>query len=239
MVTEWPKWDHVTKVDPDKSLHNGDTYPEIAETGTDAIVIGGTTNVTETRVRSILDALSAVDIPVFVEPTYRPAEVQRGVLSGYLIPIVLNAGDTLWVTGAHQEWIRSSTSIDWKRTHTEAYIVLNPESSVATYTGANCDLDRDDVVAYAELAERMLGQNVVYLEYSGTLGDSAVVAAVREALSSANLFYGGGVHDYDSAYEIASVADTVVVGDVLHEAGVRAVTETVRGVHDAHHDELK
>ncbi|WP_255767591.1 geranylgeranylglyceryl/heptaprenylglyceryl phosphate synthase [Haladaptatus halobius] len=46
------------------------------------------------------------------------------------------------------------------------------------------------------------------------------------------MVYGGGIHDYDSAYEIASVADTVIVGVILHEKGVEAVHETVRGIHD-------
>lgn len=32
---------------------------------------------------------------------------------------------------------------------------------------------------------------------------------------------------------MASVADTVIVGDVLHEAGIEAVEATVRGATDA------
>ncbi|ODR83391.1 hypothetical protein BG842_09740 [Haladaptatus sp. W1] len=62
------------------------------------------------------------------------------------------------------------------------------------------------------------------------LGDLAVVAAARDALSSAQLFYGGRIYDYDSAYEMAKVADTVVIGDVLHDAGIEAIKESARGV---------
>ena len=108
MAAAWAQWDHVTKVDPDKPLHNGDTYAGIADTGTDAIIIGGTTNVTEARVQPILDALSSTEIPIFVEPTYRPSSSHTEALSGYLLPIVLNADDPLWITGAHHEWVRSS-----------------------------------------------------------------------------------------------------------------------------------
>ncbi|WP_231189315.1 phosphoglycerol geranylgeranyltransferase [Haladaptatus sp. DYF46] len=235
MVAVWAQWEHVTKVDPDKALHDGDTYAGIANTGTDAIIIGGTTNVTEARVQPILDALASTEIPIFVEPTYRPSPSHPEALSGYLLPIVLNADDPLWITGAHHEWIRSS-DLEWDYVQPEAYIVLSPASSVATLTQADCDLDIDDVVAYAELAEQVLGQEIVYLEYSGMLGDPAVVAATRDALSSAQLFYGGGIHDYDSAYEMASVADTVIVGDVLHDAGIETVEETVRGTKDAKND---
>ncbi|SIR98339.1 phosphoglycerol geranylgeranyltransferase [Haladaptatus litoreus] len=235
MAAAWAQWEHVTKIDPDKPLHDEDSYVDIADTGTDAIIIGGTTNVTEARVQPILNALSSTEIPIFVEPTYRPSSSHTEALSGYLLPIVLNADDPLWITGAHHEWVRSS-DLEWDYVHPEAYIVLNPASSVATYTQADCDLDVDDVVAYTTLAEQILGQQIVYLEYSGTLGDPAVVAAVRDALSSAQPFYGGGIHDYDSAYEMAKVADTVVVGDVLHDAGIEAVEATVRGTTDAKHE---
>nr|WP_175424180.1 putative phosphoglycerol geranylgeranyltransferase [Haladaptatus sp. W1] len=234
-MTSWANWEHVTKIDPDKALHDGDTYAGIADTGTDAIILGGTTNVTEVRVQPILDALSSTEIPILVEPTYRPSSSHTETLSGYLLPIVLNADDPLWITGAHHEWVRSS-NLEWESVHPEAYIVLNPTSAVATYTQADCDLDVDDVIAYAELAEQILGQQIVYLEYSGMLGDPAVVAATRDTLSSAQLFYGGGIHDYDSAYEMASVADTVIVGDVLHDAGIEAVEATVHGAKDAHQD---
>lgn len=54
-------------------------------------------------------------------------------------------------------------------------------------------------------------------------------------LSSAQLFYGGGIHDYDSAYKMASIADTVIVGDLLHDTGIGAVEDTVRGAKDAQH----
>ncbi|WP_227357091.1 phosphoglycerol geranylgeranyltransferase [Haladaptatus salinisoli] len=234
MAAAWAQWEHVTKVDPDKALHEGDTYAAIATTGTDALILGGTTNVTESSIQSILAALTPAEIPIFVEPTYRPTQFHREGLAGYLVPIVLNAGHPPWLIGAHHEWARSS-DLEWDYVHPEAYIVLNPASSVATYTQADCDLDRDDVVAYAELAEQILGQEIVYLEYSGIFGDPAIVAATRDALSSAQLFYGGGIHDYDSAYKMASVADTVIVGDVLHEAGIETVEETVRGVMNAQH----
>jgi phosphoglycerol geranylgeranyltransferase len=130
--------------------------------------------------------------------------------------------------------VRITDGLDWDRTHTEAYIVLNPESAVAEYTEADCDLAADDVAAYAETAEMMFGQDIVYIEYSGTFGDTEKVAAARDALADATLFYGGGIHDYDSAYEMGENADTIVVGDLLHDEGCDAVRETVEGVKDAH-----
>jgi phosphoglycerol geranylgeranyltransferase len=79
----------------------------------------------------------------------------------------------------------------------------------------------------------MFGQEIVYLEYSGTYGDPGVVGAAHEALDDATLFYGGGIHDYDSAAGMAAHSDVIVVGDLLHDKGVDAVRETVAAAKDA------
>jgi phosphoglycerol geranylgeranyltransferase len=79
----------------------------------------------------------------------------------------------------------------------------------------------------------MFGQEIVYVEYSGAYGDPEKVAAAADALDDATLFYGGGVHDYDSAHRMARHADVIVVGDLLHDEGVDAVRETVEGARDA------
>lgn len=236
MQDAWAEWDHVTKVDPDETLVEDETFADVCETGTDAVVIGGTTGVTKAKVRTVVDGCVGRGVPVYLEPTHGPSAIRRDALSGYLIPVVLNAGDVAWVTGAQKVWTHAVSDIDWARTHTEAYVVLNPNSAVARNTDANCELDTADVAAYAEMAERMLGQEIVYLESSGALGDMALVTAASDAVSSASLFYGGGVRDYESAYEAATRADTVVVGDLLHESGVAAVRDTVRGAKDAGRD---
>lgn len=229
MSAPWADWDHVVKIDPDKTLVAGETFEDVCATGTDALEIGGTTGMTEAKMASVVEATAAHDIPVYIEPSNVASVVHRESIDGYLVPIVLNAGDVFWMTGAHKEWVRLDDDIDWTRTFTEAYVVLNPDSSVAEYTGANCDLEADDVAAYAEVAEQMLGQDIVYVEYSGTFGDPEVVQAASDAVEDATVFYGGGIGDYESAYEMGRRADTVIVGDLVHDEGVDAVRETVEG----------
>ncbi|RXK48598.1 phosphoglycerol geranylgeranyltransferase [Halorientalis pallida] len=233
MSGPWTEWDHILKIDPDKSLVDGETFEDVAATGTDAIEVGGTTGMTEEKMERVVEACGKYDIPMYIEPSNPSSVVHSDVHDGYLVPIVMNAGDVTWTTGAHKEWVRLDDDIDWSRTWTEAYIVLNPEASVATYTGANCEQDADDVAAYAEVAEQMFGQEIVYVEYSGTLGDPSKVRAASEALEEATLFYGGGIHDYDSAHQMAQEADVVIVGDLVHDEGVEAVRETVEGARDA------
>ncbi|MFQ3295952.1 MAG: phosphoglycerol geranylgeranyltransferase, partial [Natrialbaceae archaeon] len=154
-------------------------------------------------------------------------------LDGYFVPTVFNAGDLFWTIGAHKEWVRLDDDIPWDKTTLEAYIVMNPDASAAKLTQADCDQNADDVAAYARVAERMFGQEIVYVEYSGTFGDPVIVEAAAGALEQSTLFYGGGIHDYDSANTMAEHADVVVVGDLVHDEGVDAVRETVEGAKDA------
>lgn len=233
MDVPWEEWDHVLKVDPDKDLPEGVNFSDVCATGTDAIEIGGTTGITDEKMEEVIEACGRYNIPLYQEPSSPAVVVHRKELDGYLVPIVLNAKKTTWISGAHKEWIRIDDEIKWDRTWTEAYIVLNPDSAVASYTESDCEQSAADVAAYAKVAERFLGQKIVYIEYSGMFGDSEIVRAADEAVDEAALFYGGGISSYDTAFEMKSNCDTVVVGDLLHDDGVDAIIETVNGAKDA------
>jgi len=232
MTAPWDDWDHIVKIDPDKDLAPGETFEDVCETGTDALEIGGTLDVTGEKMRRVIDACAKYDVPLYQEPSNPAVVVHDDSVDGFLVPVVLNAGDVAWITGAHKEWVKAD-DVDWARTTTEAYIILNPEASAAQLTQADCDQTAEDVAAYAEIAEQMYGQEIVYVEYSGTLGDPGKVEAAANALEESTLFYGGGIHDYDSAHTMGRHADVVVVGDLVHDEGVDAVRETVEGATDA------
>lgn len=231
MQAPWDDWDHIVKVDPDKSLVEGETFADVCKTGTDALEIGGTLDVTTGKMQRVIEACADYDVPLYQEPNNPAVVVHDDSVDGFLVPVVLNAGDVAWISGFHKEWVRMD-DIDWDRTTTEAYIILNPESSAAQLTEANCDQSAEDVAAYAEMAERLFGQRIVYIEYSGSFGDPEKVAAAQAVLDEAALFYGGGISDYDTAHTMARHADTIVVGNLLHEEGVDAVAETVDGAKD-------
>jgi phosphoglycerol geranylgeranyltransferase len=233
MTARWDQWDHIVKIDPDKSLVEGETFEDVCATGTDAIEIGGTTGMTTDKMQRVIDACATYDVPLYLEPSAPEVALNDDALDGYLIPTVLNTENTFWTIGAHKEWARLEDDLPWDRITTEAYIVMNPEASVATYTEADCDQGPDDVAAYAEVAEQLFGQEIIYVEYSGMLGDPDVVEAAHDALDDATLFYGGGIHDYESAHTMAQRSDVVVVGDLVHDEGVDAVQETVDGANEA------
>lgn len=231
-AAQWDDWNHILKIDPDKSLVEGETFEDVCQTGTDALEIGGTLDMTQEKMQRVIDACAKYDVPLYQEPSNPAVVVDHEALDGYLVPVVLNAGEVVWTTGFHKEWVKT-TDVNWEKTSTEAYVIMNPEASVAELTEADCDQTPEDVAAYAEVAEQMYGQEIIYVEYSGTFGDPEVVAAAQDALDEATLFYGGGIHDYDSARTMAEHADVIVVGDLVHDEGVDAVRETVEAAKDA------
>ena len=233
MKFPWQKWDHILKLDPDKDLPSGLSYEDVCSIGTDAIEIGGTTGITSSKMEEVIQACSDFNVPLYQEPSSVGAVVHHEGLDGYLVPIVLNADSSAWVIGAHKEGAKLDPNIVWDLTWTEAYIVLNPDSAVARNTNADCDQSPEDVAAYAEVAEKFLNQPIVYIEYSGMLGDPKIVKSAHDALTESSLFYGGGISNYDSAYQMRSCCDTIVVGNTLYNDGLDAVIETVSGAKDA------
>ncbi len=229
MHTNWKTWAHVTKLDPDKTLPPG-AIEDIVTSGTDALMLSGTQNVTQENLRELLDMVSAYGLPLVVEPASPDCAIFDGEIDLLFVPSVLNTSDARWIVGKHQAWIRNYEDINWNIVVPEAYIVLNPDSAVGRVTGADCTLSREDVAAFAGVADRYFRFPIVYIEYSGTYGDPAIVQAAAEAIEDAALYYGGGIRSAEQAAEMGSIADTIVVGNAVYEEGVDVLRATVRAV---------
>lgn len=182
--------------------------------GTDAIMISGTQNITPKNVALLINQLKDYDIPKILEPV-TPDAVLEDDVDYIFVPMVLNAGNIKWLVGRHKEWIRNQ-SINWEKVIPEAYIIMSPHSAVASLTQANTDLDAGELTAYALYAERYLGLPIVYLEYSGVFGDPRKVKILSESLTESSLFYGGGIDSQTTAAEMLRYADVIVVGNVVY-----------------------
>lgn len=220
----WKNWKHITKLDPDKEIGR-DEIRDVCESGTDAVIIGGTQNITRDKIAKLAEALNDFDIPKILEPSH-PDVIYTNGIDYLFVPTVLNSSEVTWIIYLHKEWVKNY-DVDWNTTFPEGYIILNPNSAVAKLTKAVCNLDVKDILAYAKLAEKYYRLPIVYLEYSGKFGDPEVVRAVSEALSEATLFYGGGIDSREKAMIMAEFADVIVVGNVLYEKGVDALLDTI------------
>ncbi|PMC36798.1 heptaprenylglyceryl phosphate synthase [Bacillus sp. UMB0899] len=211
-ITEWK---HVFKLDPDKEISD-EQLEKICESGTDGILVGGSDNITEDNVLNLMARIRRYLIPCVLE-----VSTAESIIPGfdlYFIPTVLNSKKTKWMMELHQEAVKEYGEImNWDEVLVEGYCILNPECKAAALTDANTDLTIEDVKAYARVAENMYHLPIFYLEYSGKLGDIAVVEETKKVLNTTKLFYGGGISTPEQAKEFAQFADVVVVGNVIYE----------------------
>ena len=239
MRAEVLRWRHIIKLDPDREI-SAERLDFVCSSGTDALILGGTQGVTRAKVAGLMKRLDGCGLPVLIEVS--AVEVLVPEARGYLIPLVLNSPEAHWVVGAHHSALKLfGWVIDWSRVLAEGYVILNGDSAVARLTRAATALGPDDVAAYAQYAERLLGLPILYLEYSGTYGDPHLVRAAREALENSassggtvrggsRLFYGGGIDSAEKAAEMGALADTIVVGNLIYGDRWRALRETVSAV---------
>jgi putative glycerol-1-phosphate prenyltransferase len=221
-------WRHVFKLDPDRKIDER-SLDAVCMSGTDAIMVGGSSGVTYENTVDLLSRVRRYELPCVQEVSDMEAIVPGFDL--YLIPMVLNSSDPSWIVGHQQQAIdRYGYMIPWELLVTEGYIVLNPDATVAQLTGAYTNLERSGIVAYAQVADKLMSLPVVYLEYSGILGDMQTVRAVHQELTQSQLIYGGGIRDLHSAQQAASVCDTIVVGNIIYE-NLEQALQTVKAVH--------
>ncbi|HON81259.1 MAG TPA: phosphoglycerol geranylgeranyltransferase [Methanoregulaceae archaeon] len=228
MHTKWKNWVHVTKLDPDKTLPPG-IVSEIAASGTDALMLSGTLNVTLENLERLHREVAVSGLPLVMEPASPEAVLANGI-DLLFVPSVLNSSEVQWIVGKHRDWILHNNRIDWERVIPEAYIVLNPDSAVGKVTRSNCMLSPAEVASYAMVADRYFRFPIVYIEYSGMYGNPAAVKAASEVIDSAVLYYGGGINSGQRAAEMAKYADTIVVGNAVYDRCIDVLKETVKAV---------
>ncbi|WP_297991481.1 heptaprenylglyceryl phosphate synthase [Anoxybacillus sp.] len=213
-MNEMTTWRHVFKLDPNKHITD-EQLEQVCESGTDAIVVGGTDGVTLENVIDLLARVRRFSVPCALEVSNIEA-ITPG-FDYYFIPMVLNSRDLTWLIDLHHEAVKQfGDLINWEELFVEGYCILNAECKAASLTSAQTELTDEDVIAYARMAEHMYRFPIFYMEYSGRYGDVMLVEKVKRTLQHTRLFYGGGIHTPEQAKEMAMWADTVVVGNVIY-----------------------
>jgi putative glycerol-1-phosphate prenyltransferase len=220
-------WKHVFKLDPNKKISDED-LEKVCESGTDAIIVGGTDGVELDQVLDLMARIRRYTVPCILEVS--SFEIITPGYDLYFIPSVLNSRETKWVVDLHHKAVKEYGEImDWKEILVEGYVVLNENSKVAKLTKANTNLTKEDLEAYALLAEKMFQFPILYIEYSGTYGNPAIVEAMKNKLKNTVLFYGGGIKNEQQALEMSKYADVIVVGNVIYE-DIEQALKTVNAV---------
>jgi putative glycerol-1-phosphate prenyltransferase len=222
------EWRHVFKLDPNKEITD-DQLEKICESGTDAVIVGGTDGVTLENVLDLMARIRRYTVPCILEVS--SIETVTPGFDLYFVPTILNSYDPKWITGLHHQAVKEfGEIIDWDEFFMEGYCILNEDCKAAKLTKADAQLTREDVKAYAMMAEKMFHLPIFYLEYSGKYGDPSLVAETKKVLEKTTLFYGGGISTFEQAAEMTQHADVIVVGNVIYEDFQTAI-ETVKAVH--------
>ena len=227
---DFTKWRHAFKLDPAKMVTE-EQLELLAESGTDGIIVGGTDGVTLDNVLDLLVRIRRFSVPVALEIS--TVESVTPGFDYYFIPTVLNSTKVEWINGIHHAALREyGHMMDWDEIVTEGYCILNPECKAAKLTGVTAVPDEEDVVAYARMAEHLFKMPVFYMEYSGRYGDPTIVEAASRVLDKTRLFYGGGITNPTEAKEMAKIADTVIIGNVIYEdlTAALATVDAVKSV---------
>lgn len=226
---EFQQWKHVFKLDPTKDIDD-EALERLCESGTDAILVGGTDNITIDGVLDLLARVRRFSVPVVLEVS--DLESITPGYDFYFIPTVLNSTNTTFVKDLHHAAIKEyGMFMNWDEIVAEGYCVLNPDCKVAKLTEAKTDLEDEDVVAYAQMAEELFHLPIFYMEYSGTYGDPDLVYEVSRVLTKTKLIYGGGITSVEQAKAMASYADIVVVGNVIYD-DLKTALKTVKAVQE-------
>ena len=212
---DFREWKHVFKLDPNKEISD-EALEKLCESGTDAIMVGGTDGVTLENVLDLMARVRRYTLPCVLEVSNIESITPGFDL--YFIPSVLNSRNPDWILGLHREAIKEyGHMINWEEMHVEGYCIMNPECKAAQLTEANTDLTEEDVSSYALMAEKMFNLPIFYLEYSGKYGEPSVVKSVRDTLMETKLFYGGGINSTARAEEMSELADCIIVGNYVYE----------------------
>ena len=224
---EYKDWRHIFKLDPAKNIE-ADALELICESGTDAIIIGGSDNVTLDNVIDLLMRVRRYAVPVALEVS--TIEAITPGFDYYFIPSVLNSSETKWVKDLHHAATKEFGEVmNWDEIIPEGYCILNPDCKAAKLTNALHPLSEEDIMAYAEMVEHLFRFPVFYMEYSGMYGDVQTVKKVSKRLKNTQLFYGGGIQTEEQARQMATYADTIIVGNYIYDNLAEAL-KTVEAV---------
>lgn len=225
----------MTLIDPAKQSpeESGRIAAAAQSAGTDAIMVGGSTGVTQENLDAAVDQIKRnCNLPVIYFPSGANA-IARKCDAIYFMSM-LNSRNVRNVTGEH---VRGAPVI--RKLGIEAismgYVIVEPGMKVGEVGEADL-VKRGDIptiVGYA-LTTELFGMNLLYLEAGSGAPEPVPGDMIRAARKSISIpiLVGGGIVRPDQALEVASAGADVVVTGTLVENGdfmgtLRKVVEAV------------
>jgi len=227
---------HMTLIDTDKQSAEdaGRMGAEAATAGTDAIMVGGSSGVTQDKVdATVLAIKDAAKVPVILFPS-NAANLSPHADALYFMSL-LNSRDPRLIVG--EQRLAAPIVKAWGlETIPVAYLVVEPGMRAGEVGDAELISRKNPTVAvqYA-LAAQMLGMKLIYLEAGSGAPEpvpAKLIRAVRESIDIL-VVVGGGIRTPEDAKAVAAAgADVVVTGTIVEVAregeALRRIIEAVK-----------
>jgi len=217
---------HFTLIDPDKSDETEARLLALKarESGSDAILVGGSLGVAEPALSKIVRASrEASGLPVILFPSNINGLTPEA--DAVLFMYLLNSLDLYYISGAQLQGAPLILKMGLEPIPT-AYIIIG-YGGAAGYVGVARPVpyERPEIVAAYALAGAMMGASIVYLEAGSGAPRPVPTEAVRLSRSmidkaglEALIAVGGGVRDPATAKKLAEAgADILVTGTLAEE----------------------
>jgi len=235
---------HLTQVDPANEPKNTpELFRMIEKSGTDAIVIAGSKNVTSENLLKTLYDCKDIKLPKIVAPSHPdmvPPEVCKKILPCYtpepladalLVYDVLNAEDSRFITGLHKQWYKmfyeSSVPIPSKECMQEiGYIPLTHHATLLEVVRTKKEFGIPEVVSWAMVGAKR--HPLLYIETTGYESSLTGIEASKyveecRKFTSLNgypdliIISGGGIRSVEEADKrLNAGANAINVGDPLY-----------------------
>src|SRR5699024_8554529 len=216
---------HIFKLDPEEEIADDD-LEKIVESDTDLVLVGGTDNVTEDNVLNALSRVRRFSKPVALEVTNKDA-VMPG-FDHYFIPSVFNTSNIKWQHGLMLEALEEySHLIDYEDISMLPYIIMN-ENCKAFEKAEAKPVTADELPHYIDMIDKLYKAEYLYIEYSGMYGDPGMMDIVSKHTDNTHVIYGGGISSKEQAREMSQYADTIVVGNIIHEDVKKALRTIIK-----------
>ena len=228
---------HMTLIDPDKQppAEAGILAAMACDVGTDAIMVGGSTGVTQATMDATVTAIrTSGTVPVILFPA-GASSLSRHADALYYMSL-LNSRSTRLIVGEQRKAARAVR--EWGlETIPMAYLIVEPGMRAGEVGHAD-PIPRakpDEAVEWA-LTAQFLGMRLVYLEAGSGAPEPAppaMVRAVRDAIQIP-LIVGGGIRTPAAASALAKAgADILVTGTVVEQTKdatrLREIVAAVKG----------
>lgn len=229
---------HMTLVDPAKQ--RPEDSEEIAakakSAGTDAIMVGGSTGVTQENLDSTVDHIKKrCTLPVIYFPSGANAIARR--CDAIYFMSMLNSRNVKNITGEHWRGAPVIKKLGLE-TISMGYVIVEPGMKVGEVGEADV-VKRSDIgraIGYAMAAE-FFGMDLVYLEAGSGAPEpvpSEMIRGVRDSIDIPLVVGGGVTSSEKAAYVARAGADIVVTGTLVENGDFKDELESVvRAVHES------